>query len=203
MCLRVVQLRPANKRACVRRKNVWKNVSRQKKFSSLATLLLSATPAFVACNEEPAFVACNETAFVACNEASTPCPAATKKCVAPATCATSPRELQKTDIDRQEFVKNVRKVQHRTHCTTKTCLEFIQLFEQYVDGQLPKDFVKADKKLKQAAGIDVIELNGCSACHGHVYGPEDKRAECPCCGASRYDAKGKAQEVFILCRFIE
>ena len=170
-------------------------MSRQKKFSSLATLLLSATPAFVACNEEPAFVACNETAFVACNEASTPCPAATKKCVAPATCATSPRELQKTDIDRQEFVKNVRKVQHRTHCTTKTCLEFIQLFEQYVDGQLPKDFVKADKKLKQAAGIDVIELNGCSACHGHVYGPEDKRAECPCCGASRYDAKGKAQEV--------
>lgn len=101
------------------------------------------------------------------------------------------------DIDRQEFVKNVRKVQHRTNCTTKTCLEFIHLFEQYVDGQLPKDFVKADKNLKEAAGIDVVELNGCNACHRHVYGPDDKRAECPFCGASRYDAKGKAQEVYM------
>lgn len=101
------------------------------------------------------------------------------------------------DIDRQEFVKNVRKVQHRTNCTTKTFLEFIHLFEQYVDGQLPKDFVKADKNLKEAAGIDVVELNGCNACHRHVYGPDDKRAECPFCGASRYDAKGKAQEVYM------
>ena len=184
MCLGVVvQLRPANKRACVKRKNIHKNVSRQKEFSSLASVLLAATPAFVACNEPP-----------------TTCPApATKICSppVPTTCTTSPRGWQ-PDIDRQEFVQNVRKVQHRTHCTTKTCLEFISLFEQYVDGQLPKDFVKADKKLKEAAGIDVVELNGCSACHGHVYGPEDKRAECPCCGASRYDAKGKAQEVFIL-----
>ena len=111
------------------------------------------------------------------------------------------RKHRTQDIDRQKFVQNVRKVQHRTHCTTQTCLEFIHLFEQYVDGVLPKDFVKADKKLKQAAGIDVIELNGCSACHGHVYGPEDQREKCPCCGASRYDAKGKAQEVLFCLLF--
>ena len=49
--------------------------------------------------------------------------------------------------------------------------------------------------MKKAAGIDVITLNGCSNCHGHVYGPRDKRSECPCCGAARYKANGKAYEV--------
>ncbi len=191
MRLAVVQRRPANKRACVKRKNIHKNVSRTKRVSSLASLLLAATPAFVACNgpafvasNAPAFVASDASAFVASNEPAT-------------TCTTAPPAWL-PHIDRQKFVQNVRKVQHRTHCTTKTCLEFIQLFEEYVDGKLPKDFVKADKKLKQAAGIDVVELNGCSKCHGHVYGSGDKRVECPCCGASRYDAKGKAHEVFIL-----
>ena len=77
-------------------------------------------------------------------------------------------------------------------------MEFIQLFEQYLDGDLPADFVKCDKTLKEAAGLDVLELNGCAKCHGHVYGPDDKRTECPCCGAARYDATGKAHEVFII-----
>ena len=104
-----------------------------------------------------------------------------------------------TSIDRDEFVRSVRKVQHRTNCTTKTCLEFVKLFEQYLDGHLPADFVKCDKTLKEAAGIGVIELNGCAKCHAHVYGPGDERSECPCCGAGRYDpTTGKAHEVFTI-----
>ena len=98
-------------------------------------------------------------------------------------------------VDGDEFVQSVRKVQYRTNCTTKTCLEFIQLFEQYLDAKLPTDFGKCDKVLKEAAGVDVLTLNGCPKCHGHVYGPKDKRTECPCCGAARYDANGKAHEV--------
>lgn len=92
-------------------------------------------------------------------------------------------------------MRKVRKVQHHTNCTTKTCFEFIRLFEQYVDGGLPAKFTKCDQDLKTAAGIDVFELNGCAKCHGHVYGPEDKRTECPRCGAARYDVNGKAYEV--------
>ena len=67
---------------------------------------------------------------------------------------------------------------------------------RYLAGDLPKDFVKCDKGLKEAAGIQVVELHGCEQCDGHVYGPGDKRRECPCCGAARYDATtGKAHEV--------
>ena len=113
-------------------------------------------------------------------------------------CVASNKPPPPPEIDRQKFVRNVRNVQHRTNCTTKTCLEFIKLFEQYVEGDLPSDFVKCDTTLKKAAGVDVIELNGCAKCHGHVYGLDDKRTECPCCRASRYDVKDKAQEVCFL-----
>ena len=75
-----------------------------------------------------------------------------------------------------------------THINAHTC--------RYLAGDLPKDFVKCDKRLKEAAGIQVVELHGCGQCEGHVYGPGDKRTECPCCGAARYNATtGKAHEV--------
>ena len=96
----------------------------------------------------------------------------------------------------QEFFRDIRQLQHRTKCSTKTCLDVIQLFEKYLDGELPAGFTKCDKELKEAAGVAVIELNGCPDCHGHVYGPGDESTECPCCGKARYEADGKtAREV--------
>ena len=64
----------------------------------------------------------------------------------------------------------------------KACLEYIQLFEKYLDAnaKLPTDFGKCDKVLKEAAGVDGLTLNGCPKCHGRVYGQKDKRAWCPC-----------------------
>ena len=99
-------------------------------------------------------------------------------------------------FDGDAFVRHIRNVQHKTKCSTKTCMEFIHLFEQYLDGDLPSDFSKCDKVLKEAAGIDVCELNGCSKCHGHVFGPGDKRTACPLCGHARNDENGKPYEVF-------
>jgi len=100
-------------------------------------------------------------------------------------------------IDADEFARDVRRLQHKNKCTNQTCLDFISLFSQYVDGHIPAGFTECDNKLKQAAGVEVIELHGCSKCHSHVYGPDDKRTHCPCCGAARYDAKtGKPTEVF-------
>ena len=99
-------------------------------------------------------------------------------------------------VDAEEFSRDLRRLQHKNKFTDKTCLDFISLFSQYVDGHVPAGFTECDKKLNEAAGIEVIELHGCSKCDGHVYGPEDKRTHCPCCGAARYcDETGKPIEV--------
>ena len=101
-------------------------------------------------------------------------------------------------VDAEEFSRNLRALQHKNRFSNKTCLDFINLFSQYVDGDLPAGFTECDKKLKEAAGGEVIELHGCSnsKCNGHVYGPEDKRTHCPCCGEARYCTEtGKAKEV--------
>ena len=103
-------------------------------------------------------------------------------------------ELVYESIDAEEFARDLRRLQHKNKFTDKTCLDFISLFSQYVEGHVPAGFTECDKKLKEAAGVEVIELHGCSKCHGHVYGPEDKRVDCPCCGAARYKA-GKPTEV--------
>ena len=194
-----MQCRPAVKRACVKRKNLHRNVSRSNNYSSLAAaLLLAATPAFAAHNDPTTCFKYDPP--TTCH---VPATTTTNPSVWQSTCTTPPRAWSPPpEINRHKFIQNVRKVQHRTNCTTKTCLEFIQFFEQYVGGDLPKGFVKCDKTLKKAAGIDVIELNGCAKCHGHVYGPDDKRAECPCCGAARYDVNGKANEVFFIIKYI-
>ena len=109
--------------------------------------------------------------------------------------------------DPQEFFRDVRQLQHRNKCSTKTCLDVIQLFEKYLaHGELPAGFTKCDKELKEAAGVGVIELNGCPDCHGHVYGPGDESTECPCCGKARYEADGKtAREVVTshLCYYLK
>ena len=98
-------------------------------------------------------------------------------------------------LDPEEFIRDVRQLQHKNKCSDKTCVDFISLFNQYVDGKTPSGFTTCDNKLKEAAGIEVIELNGCSKCHEHVYGSDDKRTHCPCCGEARNDAKtGKATE---------
>ena len=101
-------------------------------------------------------------------------------------------------LDAGKFARDLLRLQHKNKFTDKTCLDFISLFSQYVDGHIPAGFTECDKKLKKAAGIEVIELHGCSnsECHGHVYGPEDKRTCCPCCGSTRYVADtGKPTEV--------
>ena len=105
-------------------------------------------------------------------------------------------EVVYESLDEEEFVRDLRRLQHKNKFTNKTCLDFISLFSQYVDGgKVPAGFTECDKKLKEAAGVKVIELHGCKS-NCHVYGPEDERTHCPCCGAERYDADtGKPTEV--------
>ena len=74
--------------------------------------------------------------------------------------------------------------------TRHAWISYLCSVSTYVDGHIPAGFTECDKKLKETSGIEVIGLHGCSnsECHGHVYGPEDKRTCCPCCGSARYVA---------------
>jgi len=73
-------------------------------------------------------------------------------------------------INQEEFLKDVRKLQARTKCTHNTCVHFIELFTKYVgQDKTPHGFGSCDKKLKEAAGVDIIELHGCTACNRHVF----------------------------------
>lgn len=98
-------------------------------------------------------------------------------------------------INQEEFLKDVRKLQARTKCTHKTCVHFIELFTKYFrQDKAQYGFGSCDRKLKEAAGVDIIELHGCTACNRHVFLPS-KRTHCPHCGGARYDAKGMPKEV--------
>ena len=102
-------------------------------------------------------------------------------------------------INRDEFITDVRKLQSRTKCTNSTCVDFIRLFAKYFgDDNVPthaKSYQTCDRKLKEAAGVEVLELHGCIKCDRHVFLPSSTETLCPNCGACRYDARGKPNEV--------
>jgi hypothetical protein len=99
-------------------------------------------------------------------------------------------------INSEEFTKDIRKLQARTKCTNKTCVDFIRLFGKYVgEDKVAKGFHTCDKKLKEAAGVNVLQLHGCTTCNRHVFLPSSKATHCPHCGGARYDAQGKPNEV--------
>ena len=98
--------------------------------------------------------------------------------------------------DAEEFLTDLRRLQTSTKCTNKTCMGFIQLFSKYVDtGKMDKTFSMCDKKMQEMAGVQFFQLDGCTKCNRHVYGPEDHASRCPKCQSPRYDATGKALEV--------
>ena len=101
-----------------------------------------------------------------------------------------------SSVNHDEFIRDVRQLQHRAKCTNTTCVDFIRLFSKYIgDDKCPKGFAACDKELKKAAGVDCIVLNGCIQCNRHVYSHKDRRTHCPLCGFARYDDNGKANEV--------
>lgn len=105
-------------------------------------------------------------------------------------------------LNREEFLKDLRKLQTKTKCTDNTVLNFIHLFSKYVgEDEVPtgrKGFHNADRKLKEAAGVNCLVLNGCTKCNKHVFLPSSKLQNCPKCGDARYDTNGKAKEVCLI-----
>ena len=49
-------------------------------------------------------------------------------------------------VDVEQFFKDLRQLQRRTHCTEQTVLEFVQTFEKYTNSVVPSSLSVCDKK---------------------------------------------------------
>ena len=185
-------------KAGARRRTCVSHVRKAKSHGSkLAKSLLAVSTCFVVCNGSEKLLPHKLQLPSQCNipVKATRRPPNNPVQVPPRQC-NDPEERLYSAINQDEFLKDLRKLQARTKCTHKTCLNFIQLFAKYVgEDSVPKGFWNCDKKLKKAAGVDVIVLHGCTSCNRHVFLPTSTRTHCPNCGGARYNAKGKPNEV--------
>ena len=60
-----------------------------------------------------------------------------------------------------------------------------------IDAELPSTVGVADKALSHQAGVEVVQLHGCTGCHQHVWLESDQGQKCPRCGAGRLDSETK------------
>ena len=51
-------------------------------------------------------------------------------------------------VDVEQFFKDLRQLQRRTHCTEQTVLEFVQTFEKYTNSVVPSSMRVCDKKMQ-------------------------------------------------------
>ena len=97
-----------------------------------------------------------------------------------------------------EFCVSIRRLQKRTGCSDAACHDMVKTFRKYLRMDVPSFNLKGtDKKMREAAGTEVLRLNGCIGCHKVVFLPDGKAKVCPRCAHSRYDSKGHPwEEVF-------
>jgi hypothetical protein len=96
---------------------------------------------------------------------------------------------------KEVFCVDMRRLQARRGCSTATCNDFIKTFAKYLRIDAPKTATGADRKICNAAGAHILQLNGCVGCDDHVFHPSEEAVVCPSCAASRFDAHGKPFEV--------
>lgn len=104
-----------------------------------------------------------------------------------------------------QLCADLRRLQQRCGCTDATCDDILNTFKKYLGINAPTNFRKYDSKMREAAGAEMLRLNGCPHCKRHVYLPTDKAQTCPhvkkngtVCGHPRYDEAGKPLEVCML-----
>ena len=141
--------------------------------SSLAKSLLTDTTCFLVCNDSNKFL---PPKVEMPPQYNIPGNASSRriKVEVPVSHFNNPEEKLYCAVNREEFIKDLWKLQAKTKCTDKTCLNFIRLFGKYVgEDQVPTcrtSFQNCDKKLKEASGVNVLEeLNGCTKCNNHVF----------------------------------
>ena len=89
----------------------------------------------------------------------------------------------------------MRKVQVTTNCPITTLDLILSKLQPFLKGlenvkglKMPKVRARATSRFKRC-------LHGCVDCNDHVFGPKDLDRSCPKCGHSRYEDKGKPNEV--------
>lgn len=104
---------------------------------------------------------------------------------------------------KDQICVDLRRLQQRCRTTDKTCAEILKTFGKYLGIAAPNNFKcgikKCDEKIQEAAGAKALRLDGCINCNRTVFLPEDPRKECTLCGQSRYNFKGKPNEVCVHC----
>lgn len=111
--------------------------------------------------------------------------------------------------DAEELFLELRRLQSKTKCTEATLFEIIQTFSKYHNLEAPTkaDLKRVDRKMQNLAGATYLELHGCkkslTACGKFVFEPKDKRERCPLCGAERFNANGKPNEVRFRLMFVD
>ena len=98
---------------------------------------------------------------------------------------------------------DLRRLQHRTKCSDNTCADALRTFAKFLGFDIPRNIKQCDRKLKKAAGVTMIRLDGCVGCNKYVYRPgEEKLGHCPrvksdgtLCLHPRFDEHGKPHEV--------
>lgn len=103
-----------------------------------------------------------------------------------------------TSDDEDEVWLALLKVQRLSGCPTKTLHIVREVLEPYLSVPVGSGVERrrTEKTLLQRSGAKLIKLHGCVGANCiHIFVPEDKNVLCPRCGKSRYDVKGKPNEV--------
>lgn len=93
-----------------------------------------------------------------------------------------------------EICVSLRQLQHRRGCSNALLEDVLRTMSPYLQCLGPAKITEEDKKMQKQSGVESWPLDGCVECNNFIFLPNDKRTECPFCGAKRYKTNGEAKE---------
>ena len=98
------------------------------------------------------------------------------------------RERENWDL---RLCHTLRSFQNQTSCSNRLLKRMVKQFTPFFKKAPPRSFKRADRHMWDAAGVKVVELNGCTGCD-HIFVPADLRETCPNCGSERFFNDGRS-----------
>ena len=95
----------------------------------------------------------------------------------------------------EQVIKEMRKVQNITGCTTATLDCVLQHLQPFLKGCEEVKNLRMPRVRARKASPFKLRLTGCVGCHNHVFGPHSRERVCPQCAHPRYNAKGQPHEI--------
>ena len=95
----------------------------------------------------------------------------------------------------EQVIKEMRKVQNITGCTTATLDCVLQHLQPFLKGCEEVKNLRMPRVRARKASPFKLRLTGCVGCDNHVFGPHSRERVCPQCAHPRYNAKGQPHEI--------